>query len=75
MFMLRTGKTTTVWIELKQTDPLGRTVIVCREGPAVFNNDRLEGYAKASPLQFTKEVLLVTGWIGCLDVVYKISAG
>jgi hypothetical protein len=59
MFMLRVGKTTMVRIELKQTDPLGRTVIMCREG-LVFNNDGLEGCAKAGPLQFTKEVLSVT---------------
>jgi hypothetical protein len=49
-----------VRIELKQTDPLGRTVIMCRKGPTVFNNDGLEGCAKAGPLQFTKEVLSVT---------------
>ena len=48
--MLRTEKTSTVQIELRQTDPLGRTVTVCREGPAVLNNDELEGCAKSCRL-------------------------
>lgn len=32
-----------VQIELRQVDPLGRTVIVCREGSAMLNNGELEG--------------------------------
>jgi hypothetical protein len=36
-----------VQIELRQADPLGRTVVVSREHPAMLNNGELEGCAKS----------------------------
>lgn len=49
-----------VQIELRQVDPLGRTVVVSREGSAMLNNGELEGCVRSWMLTVSYQVYLLS---------------
>jgi len=51
-----------VMIELRQVDPLGHTVTVCREGPRVLKSGELEGCVNSWPLA-VREGSVVGEWL------------
>jgi hypothetical protein len=51
--VLKTGETSTVMIELRQADPLGPTVAVCRKDPRVLKSGELSRHSKGKFLGAT----------------------
>ena len=47
---LQTGVTSAVVIELREADPLGHTLVVCRECPYLIQSGEVENCAKSWPL-------------------------
>jgi hypothetical protein len=54
MVVLKTGKQTTIKIELKQADPLGNTLICCSNGPRVLKSGELENCARSWAVEVRK---------------------
>lgn len=62
VLVLKTCNTRMVFIELKEADPHGKTIVVCSERPFTLLNAALQGCCKSWPI-LTKQDVYVGTWL------------